>query len=217
MELFNWLGELQRSFDLAFVELGVSPWLIVVVFVFCCIDAVFPIVPSDSFITAATVLALAAEAPAGFLVMLVAAGALGGFSGDCLAYTLGSKVPVHRMPGLRGRRGQAAFSTTQRVFAKRGSTLLLTGRFIPVGRIVVNMTAGATGFRLHRFLPVAAFAGVLWASLAALVGLLASHFLPDSTLFAMAVGICLGILFGLVLDWVLQRSSRRAQNNSSEL
>lgn len=198
------------------VELGASGWLILVVFVFCCVDAVFPIVPSDSFVTAATVMALASGASGGFIVLLVAAAALGGFSGDCLAYFVGSKVPVHRMPGVRGPRGQAAFRATERAFASRGSTFLLTGRFIPVGRIVVNMTAGATGFPLPRFLPVAALAGALWASIAGLMGVLASFLLPNSTLLAVVVGVGLGIGFGLTIDWVVQRRQRRGAIESSD-
>lgn len=197
------------------LELGTSPWLIVVVFVFCCVDAVFPLVPSDSFVTAATVVALASGASGGFIFWVVVAAALGGFSGDCLAYYLGSKVPVHRLPGLRSKKGQAAFRYTKKAFAKRGSTFLLTGRFIPVGRIVVNVTAGATGFPLTRFFPVAAIAGILWASIAALMGILAAHFLPDSILLAMVVGVGSGMLFGLTLDWLMQRRGRRAPSEGS--
>ncbi|GAA4108031.1 DedA family protein [Enteractinococcus coprophilus] len=190
---------------MSLAELGTSPWLILVVLVFCCVDAVFPIVPSDSFVTAATVMALASGASSGFIILLTAAAALGGFTGDCLAYYVGARVPVRRIPGLRSAKGQAAFHWVKRAFAHRGSTLLLTGRFIPVGRIVVNMTAGATSFPLSRFFPVAALAGVLWAGLATLMGMLAHHVLPDNTLLAVVVGVGLGIVFGLVIDWVLQR------------
>ena len=203
------------SVEVVLAELGTSPWLIVVVLVFCCVDAVFPMVPSDSFVTAAAVMALASGASSGFVILLTAAAALGGFSGDCLAYWLGSKVPAHRIPGLRSATGQAAYHRVQRAFIRRGSTLLLTGRFIPVGRIVVNVTAGATRFPLSRFFPVAAFAGVLWAGLAVLVGILASYLLPDSTLLAMVIGVGLGMTFGLVIDWVVARLAGR--NRSAQV
>ncbi|WP_082911713.1 DedA family protein [Enteractinococcus helveticum] len=216
MEALNWIGDFSGDIEAAMVELGASWWLILVVFVFCCVDAVFPIVPSDSFVTAATVMALASGASGGFIVLVIAAAALGGLSGDCLAYSIGSKVPVQRMPGVRGATGQAAFRATQRAFDRRGSTFLLTGRFIPVGRIVVNMTAGATGFPLRRFLPIAACAGGLWASVAGLMGILASYVLPDSTLLAMVVGVCLGIVFGLSIDWLLQRRQRRTELKASD-
>ena len=211
MEILDWIGQLYRSFEVVLVELGSSRWLILVVFVFCCVDAVFPIVPSDSFVTAATVMALGSGASGGFIALVVAAAALGGFSGDCLAYYVGSKVPLHRMPGLRGAKGQAAFRATERAFSKRGSTFLLTGRFIPVGRIVVNITAGATGFPLRRFFPVAALAGVLWASVAGLMGILASRLLPDSTLLAMV----LGVGFGLTIDRALQPKQDRTGRATS--
>lgn len=59
MEWLNTITEFFASLEAAVVSLGDSPWLVLVVFAFCCIDAVFPIVPSDSMVTAGTVLALA--------------------------------------------------------------------------------------------------------------------------------------------------------------
>ncbi len=209
MELLSWIGDVYDSLEAAVVGLGASPWLIVVVFGFCCADAVFPLVPSDSFVTAGTVLALASGASSLFIVGMVLAASLGAWLGDSLAYYLGTKIPVHRLPGLRGEKGQAALRYARRAFAQRGSTFVLTGRFIPVGRIVVNMTAGATGFPVRRFLAVAAFAGVLWAGIAALMGIVASHFLEDSTLFAMLVGVGLGLVFGLMIDWLVKHRERR--------
>ena len=77
------------------------------------------------------------------------------------------------------------------------------------------MTAGATRFPLSRFFPVAAVAGVLWAGLAVLVGILASYLLPDSTLLAMVIGVGLGMTFGLVIDWVVARLAGR--NRSAQV
>ena len=144
-------------------------------------------------VTAVTVLALAHGVTWPFIVALVAAAATGAVLGDCLAYLLGSKIPLKRIPFLRRPKAQAALGFTHRVFAHRGSMLILTGRFVPVGRIVVNMTAGAIGFTFRRFVPLAALAGVLWASLAAVMGVLANHVLDDRPLLAIVTGVFLGI------------------------
>lgn len=209
MEWLNTITEFFASLEAAVVSLGDSPWLVLVVFAFCCIDAVFPIVPSDSMVTAGTVLALANGAAPIFIVVLVVAAAVGAFIGDCLAYFVGSKIPLHRIPMLRGAKGQAALRYTRHAFARRGSTLVLTGRFIPVGRIAVNMSAGATGFPFHRFLPVIALAGVLWAGVAAGMGIVANHVFDDQPLLAMVVGVMVGICCGLLTDWIMQRRRKR--------
>lgn len=201
------LAELFTDVEAAIVALGASPWLVVVVGVCCCVDAVFPIVPSDSLVTAATVLALANDASAAFIVVMALAAAVGAILGDSLAYLLGSKITLHRIPILRRRAGQTALQVTRRAFARRGSALVLTGRFIPAGRIVVNMSAGATGFPIRRFLPLALLASILWASLATAMGALASH-LIDSPLLAMVIGVVVGMGFGLLIDWLMQRRNR---------
>lgn len=201
------LAELFTDVEAAIVALGASPWLVVVVGACCCVDAVFPIAPSDSLVTAATVLALANDASAAFIVVMALAAAAGAILGDSLAYLLGSKIPLHRIPMLRRRAGQTALQVTRRAFARRGSALVLTGRFIPAGRIVVNMSAGATGFPIRRFLPLALLASILWASLAAAMGALASH-LIDSPLLAMVIGVVVGMGFGLLIDWLMQRRNR---------
>ncbi len=199
------LAELFTDVEAAIVALGASPWLVVVVGVCCCVDAVFPIVPSAS--TAATVLALANDASVAFIVVMALAAAAGAILGDSLAYLLGSKIHLHRIPMLRRRAGQTALQVTRRAFARRGSALVLTGRFIPAGRIVVNMSAGATGFPIRRFLPLALLASILWASLATAMGALASH-LIDSPLLAMVIGVVVGMGFGLLIDWLMQRRNR---------
>ncbi|HEY4577449.1 MAG TPA: VTT domain-containing protein [Yaniella sp.] len=200
------LADFFAAVEAAVVALGASPWLVLVVFAFCGLDAVFPIVPSDSMVTAATVVALAQGVSWSFIVLLVVSGA---FLGDCLAYVLGSKIPLERMPLFRRRRPRAALRFTQRAFAQRGSTLILAGRFIPAGRIAVNMTAGATGFAFRRFVPLVALAGVLWASLAAAMGIIAEHVFEDRPLVAVIAGVGMGIGCGLLIDWFLQRRRQK--------
>lgn len=215
MDLLDWFGDISGGIEAAAVGLGASPWLILIVFGCCCVDAVFPVVPSDSMVTAATVLALASGVPGGFIIVLVVAAALGALLGDCLAYCIGAKVPLQRLPGLGGRRAQAGFEFAKRVFLKRGSLFIVTGRFIPVGRIAVNISAGATGYPLRRFFPIAAFAGSLWVSVAAVMGILARHVLQENTFLAVLLGISFGVVFGVVIDWLIQRRERRLRIETS--
>src|SRR5690625_4072343 len=84
-----------------------------------------------------------------------------------------------------------------------------TGCFIPLVRIVVYISAVATGFPFHLFLPVVALSGVLWAGVAAGMGIVANHVFDDQPLLAMVVGVMVGICCGLLTDWIMQRRRKR--------
>lgn len=47
---------------------------------------------------------------------------------------------------MRKQKTAAAFAWARRELDQRAAAIILTARYIPVGRIAVNMTAGATGF-----------------------------------------------------------------------
>lgn len=199
------MHEILSSIESAVVALGPSPWLLMAVLVLSCIDGFFPPVPSESIVIAAAVLVVAGDMPAGYLVLLVLAAAVGAFFGDLIAYSIGSRVPVDRLRMLRGPRGRVALAHTRKALAERGSMFILTGRFVPVGRVAVNMTAGAVSFQRTRFVPLAALASLLWAVFSATMGIGAGHLLSESPLLAMVLGILAGMLAGLLIDRLIRR------------
>lgn len=201
--------EILSSIESTVLALGESPWLLLAVLLLAFIDGFFPPVPSESVVIAAAVLAVTGDVSAGYLVLLVLAASVGAFCGDLTAYSIGSRMPVDRLPLLRGRRGRAAVVWAERALATRGSTIILTGRFVPLGRVAVNMTAGALAFPLRRYLPLAGLASVLWALYSAAVGIVAGHVLQDRPLVAITAGIVAGVLTGLLVDWLIRWWSRR--------
>lgn len=209
MDIFSFISETLAGIESAVVALGSSPWLLLAVLLLSCIDGFFPPVPSESVVIAAAVLAVTGEVAPVYLAVLVLAAAVGAFLGDRIAYSIGSRIPVTNLPWFRGPRGQSTLRYTQQAFTQRGSTIVLTGRFIPIGRVAVNMTAGATAFPLARFLPLAGLAAVLWAGFSASTGIVAGQLLNDSPLLAMCAGIVTGMLAGLVIDRMGQRRRDR--------
>lgn len=203
------MHEILSSIESAAVALGPSPWLVVAVLVLSCVDGFFPPVPSESVVIAAAVLAVAGDMPASYLLLLVLAAAVGAFFGDLIAYCIGSRVPVDRLRMLRGPRGRAALSGARSALAAHGGSIILTGRFIPVGRVAVNMTLGAVCFGFTRFMPLACLASVLWAVSSAAMGVGAGHLFRDSPLLAMALGIVAGALIGLILDRLIRTGEKR--------
>lgn len=172
------------------------------------VDGVVPPVPSETLVIAVAVASITGDGPP--LALLVLAAAAGAFCGDLVAYTIGTRLPVRRMRLFRTERGRAALDRAEGALRHRGASFVIAGRFIPVGRVAVNMTAGATGFPLRRFLPAAAVAGLLWALYTTALGVGAGVFLGEHPLVAMLVGVATGVTVGAVVDAVVTRRSRRA-------
>jgi membrane protein DedA with SNARE-associated domain len=184
-----------------------SPWIFVVLYLFATIDGFFPPVPSESIVIALAAVSMAEGTPNLWLIMLVAA--LGAWSGDQIAYQIGTKVKVRQLRFLRSRKGQAAVDWAENALAHRGAAFIIAARYIPIGRVAVNMTAGAVGYSRRRFMGLTAIAAVSWGGYSALIGIGAGAWLHDHTLVAVAVGVVGGLVIGLVVDWVLRRLTRR--------
>src|SRR4051812_47920182 len=123
------------------LALAGAPWMFLVVVLFAAVDGFFPPIPSESLVIALAALAGSSGEPNIWLLVLVAA--LGAFAGDQIAYQIGTKVKVRRLRILGSARGQAAIDWAEAALSKRGAAFIIAARYIPVGRVAVNMTAGA--------------------------------------------------------------------------
>lgn len=179
-----------------------SPWAAVAVLVLCMLDGFFPPVPGESVVVAAVVAAQAAGGPPLWLVLGCAM--LGAWTGDQVGYLIGRRVGTERVPFLRTGRARQAIAWAQGALARRGATFIIAGRFIPLGRTAVNMTAGAIGFHRRRFMAFSAIAAVPWALTVLGTSLGAAAWLGESPLLAVVVGVAAGMALGFVVDPIVQ-------------
>lgn len=178
-------------------------WVLPLLYAFCTIDGFFPPIPSESIVIALASLGVTgASAPLWAIFFVAAAGA---FSGDFIAFSIGRRIPVRTIRLFRSERGQAVLDWAETRLSRRGGSFILSARYVPVGRVAVNMTAGAVGFPLRRFILFAFIASLMWAGLGVLIGTVAGHLLGDRPLVAMAVGIVVGVGIGYLVDRVLSR------------
>jgi membrane-associated protein len=189
------------------LALAASAWIYPALFGFATIDGFFPPVPSESVVITLAVSAHATGEPNLVLVLLVAA--LGAWTGDQIAFAIGRAVGTERLRILRTPRGRRAVGWAERALAHRGASFILAARYIPVGRVAVNMTAGAVGYPRRRFMAFSAVAAVTWAVYSVLIGLVAARWLGHEPLLAMVVGIVLGVGSGFVIDRVLMMRARQ--------
>ncbi|MFZ4843422.1 DedA family protein [Mycetocola saprophilus] len=184
----------------AILTMATSPWIYLIVLAMVLIDGFFPPVPGEAVLVGATAIAISAGSPN--VWVLLVAGAIGAAIGDNIAFRIGRAVGVERYAWMRKPRVVAALDFARRGLEKRGTLLVLGGRYIPVGRIAINMTAGATGFPPRRFAALSVVAGFLWSIHAILIGALAGHLTQGNPLIGAVLGIGFAILLGIIIDTV---------------
>ena len=191
----------------ALLEAATSPWVYLLVFAVVVIDGFFPPVPSETVVVAAAAIGVSTGAPNPVLIVLIAA--IGAALGDNIAYLIGRTIGTGRFAWMRHPRTVRAFDWAAHGIRSRPAALILTARYIPIGRIAVNMTAGATGFAHRRFWPLTVLAGVSWAAYSVLIGLLAGHWVKDQPLLGAAIGVVIALTLGVVIDRVTAAVTRR--------
>ncbi|WP_082500614.1 DedA family protein [Agreia sp. Leaf244] len=192
-----------------------SPFALLVVFAVCMLDAFFPPVPSDIVLVAAVAVAVG-SGPA-LLVPLIVVAALGAMIGDNIVFELGRRIGTTRYRWMRSRPMRAAIASAEHQLLARPASLIITGRYIPVGRIAVNLTAGSVGLPRRTFVPLSIMAGASWSLYMFAVALLASAWIQDNPLLSALIAAASAVLLGLLVDRVMSRAARvaRAKRDAS--
>ncbi|ROS31473.1 DedA family protein [Cellulomonas sp. PhB150] len=196
------------------LALAGSPWVFVVMYAFATVDGFFPPLPSESLIIALAALSASSGEPN--LVLLLTVAALGAFTGDQIAYQIGTKVHVRTLRLLRSKRAQASLDWAENALDRRGASFIIAARYIPIGRVAVNMSAGALGYPRRRFVGLTAVAAVMWAAYSAAIGIASGAFLEGHPVVAVGVGVVGGIVLGFLVDWALRRWHGRHDDAADE-
>ena len=138
-----------------------SPWTYAVIVALVTLDVLVPLLPSETALASAGVLAASGDL---VLVLVVAAGAAGAIAGDNGAYGLA------RALGPRLRRRIRGGDWAQRKLERGGTTLLVAARFVPGGRTAATLTSGLVRYPWRRFVAASVLGGLLWATAATLAG-----------------------------------------------
>jgi len=187
-----------------------SGWAYAVVFLLAVLDAILPVVPSETAVITAGVVAASGHLSFPLIVVSATAGAM---AGDNLAYLIGWRFgePVTRR-FFSSEKSKNRLAWAQRQLDKRGGQLILVARFIPGGRTVVTLSAGLLRFPWRRFFAFDAVAALVWALYAASLGYFGGRAFEDAAwkglLLALGTGFAIAGLVEAV-RWVLRR--RRGQ------
>ena len=193
-------------------QLGVSaPLSYLVAFLLPALDAVLPVVPSETAVIALGVTTAGSTDPRiALLLILAAAGAL---AGDNLAYLIGRRFGhLAERRFFAGEAGARRRARIQQSLDRFGVRLILICRFIPGGRTGVTVTCGLVGYRRECFVTATAFAAVIWASYAFFLGRLGGHAFADRPWAGLLLALGATMLVSGIVEgirWILSRRRRR--------
>jgi membrane-associated protein len=183
-----------------------SGWAYGIVFLLAFLDAIVPVVPSETAVITAGVVAGAGDLS---LAMIVPSAAAGAFLGDNTAYWIGRRFGTRVVDRFfSGEKSRRRIDWAERQLTERGGELIAIARFIPGGRTAVTLSAGLLGFRWRRFILFDAAAAVGWALYASLLGYFGGHAFEHAAWkgLLLALGIAFAVAGGVeVTRWVLKR------------
>jgi membrane protein DedA with SNARE-associated domain len=187
-------------------ELLASPWIYPCVFLVSLLDGLFPFLPSDSTILAASVAAAGGRSSAPLIVLVAA---LGVTLGDEIGYQVGRRMR-HLSTRLRGR-ALRVYTWAAQALHERGVVVISTARYIPFGRLATVLAAGASGFPRARFSLISAGSAVIWSASVTAVGYCSGRTVPGNPL--LGLGIAVVVL--AVLTSVVRFGYRRFQRSKA--
>jgi membrane-associated protein len=182
-----------------------SEWSYAIIFGVAMVDAFFPLVPSETTVIAAGVLAANGDLRIELVLIAAAAGAI---VGDNITFwlgkTLGERLAEKIFIGTRKKHLDRAHKMVE----ERGGYLIVIARFIPAGRTAVTFAAGSLDWAWTRFIKFDVIAGVIWGSYASLLGYFGGKTFEDSPFkgFLVAFAVALAITCGVeVVRWIRKR------------
>lgn len=186
-----------------------SGWAYAVLAVFAMLDAVLPLVPSETVVITAGVVAAGGDL---VLPLVVGCAAAGAFAGDNGGYLLGQRYGAGAQRRLfAGEKGTRRFAAAGRQLSLRGGELILVGRFIPGGRTAVTLAAGATHYPWSRFARFDLLAAVLWSSYAALLGFVGGKAFEHAPWTGLLLAVGIASLITVVVEAVRALLRRRSR------
>jgi membrane protein DedA with SNARE-associated domain len=176
-----------------------SPWVLAIMFLIALVDGFFPPVPSETILVAGVAVA-ATTGDVLTIVLLCAAATGGAILGDNVAYLIGRAVGAERFQWMRTPRALSGLERARTALETRGAVFLIGARYIPVGRVAANMSAGALAYPRRRFVLLSCVGGFSWAAFNAVLGTIAGSWVQDQPLLGAAIAIVVAALIGLTVD-----------------
>jgi len=173
-------------------------------------DVLLPLIPSETIVITAGVLAAQGEL---MIWVLVPAVAVGAFLGDNLCYLLGRRVgdPIADRI-FADEKGQARLLWAEEALRRRGAILIGVGRFIPGGRTATTLAAGTLEMPYRQFAAADALAAGAWALYVSMLGYLGGETFQDHLWPPLLASFSCAMLIALAFECWRRLQSRRGKD-----
>ena len=177
------------------------------------LDAVFPVLPSETAIIALGVATAGSADPR--IALLVAFSAAGAFLGDNLCYLLGRRFgPRVERRFFAGEKGRRRRAWAERSLERYGMPLIVVCRFIPGGRTAVTLCCGIVGYQRRRFVIATAAAGLIWASYSFFIGRLGGKAFEDKPWAGLLLALGIAIAVSGLIEVIRRVRSYRSRDKA---
>jgi membrane-associated protein len=198
--VFEWLAS----------EVSNNPVTYLIVFAAAGTDVLIPLIPSETIVLAASVLAGQGEL---LIWLIVPAAALGAFLGDNVSYWLGRKVgdPIANR-FFKGEKARSRLDWAEGAIRTRGVFLIVIGRFVPGGRTATTFAAGTLEMDYRRFLVADASAALIWAVYISMLGYVGGETFKDNLLLPLAIAFAVATLVAVGAEGWRRWQRRRGKD-----
>lgn len=171
---------------------GGSPWTYAVVLAIVAGDAVLPLLPGETAVLAAGLLAANGQLSIAFVVAAALAGAM---LGDNLAYALGHSAGGRVLGRIeRGEKARRRLAWSRAQIRRHGASIVVVARFIPGGRTASSIASGTLHMKWRRFLAADGVAALLWSCYAAGLGFFGGHAFAHSLWKPLALAAAVALV-----------------------
>jgi membrane protein DedA with SNARE-associated domain len=203
-------------FDSVANAISGSPWTYLLLAAVCAGDAVFPVLPSETIVIAAAVLAAQGHLS---IVLVVIAAAVGALAGDNTAYAVGHgglRRLADRLMSSEKNRRRLEWGREQ--LERRGVWIIVVARFIPGGRTATTYVAGTVGMPWKsRFLPADGVAASLWALYSSALGYFGGTAFKHNVWLPMLIAAGAGVLLGAGAELLRRKVLDRGDDSGRRL
>ncbi len=176
------------------------------VFALVTLDAVIPILPGESTLNAASTVAAQGRLN---LAPIIVMGAMGAVVGDSALFWLARSSSRKVEARIARAREDERVLGALKLLDSSAPLLIVSGRYLPGMRFVVNASMGLSSIRYRRFLLWSAIGGTLWSIYTCVLAYAVAVALGDNPFAAFAIsGVATTVIIGAVLV-VVQRQRRR--------